>query len=60
MADSGPALKKITDPMKELLIGGKHPLNAYMSDNKTHFIMVRAPNEAFLNQGIKSNQWAIS
>jgi hypothetical protein len=48
------------DPMKELMVGRKHPLIEYISDNVAKFVMLRAPSEEYFLYGLRRNEWAIS
>lgn len=40
--------KKNLDPLKDLLIGSKHPLIGIMSNNKTRFFIVKAPSNDYI------------
>ena len=46
--------------MKEVLVGGKHPLTGVMSNIKTRFFFVKAPSLEFLTLGIRTSQWALT
>jgi hypothetical protein len=54
------AIKKAIEPMKEIILGRKHPLIEYMSDINTKFILLRSPTEEYFIHGLKSSQWAVS
>lgn len=48
------------EPLKEIVEGKRHALVPYMTENRTRYFIVKAPNEDFLIQGIKSCSWSLS
>lgn len=52
-------VKKV-DPMKDLILGNKHPLVEYMSDNKTKFYAFKSLSEDYFIRGLRTNTWALS
>jgi hypothetical protein len=56
----GDQKKKQSDPLKEVLVGGKHPLTGVMSSIRTRFFFVKAPSLEFLALGIRTSQWALT